>query len=149
MRSLSHILLKDVETLEEFTKKVIGGDLSHRVNIKTRDEIGHYADTFNLMIGEIHKSQMALKKERDKARFLYENIYKQSQVVFENVEQGIFLLNKEHKISRLYSRAMETIFGTKTIAGETLVNFMRTLLNPSRSGSIGDVHEAFVQSGDR
>lgn len=126
---VSH-LLKDVETLEEFTKKVIAGDLSQKVNIKTRDEIGHYADTFNLMITEIKKSQMALKKERDKARFLYENIYKQSQVVFENVEQGIFLLNKEHKISRLYSRAMETIFGTKTIAGETLVNFMRTLLIP-------------------
>ena len=126
---VSH-LLKDVETLEEFTKRVIGGDLSQKVNIKTRDEIGHYADTFNLMITQIKKSQLALKKERDKARFLYENIYKQSQVVFENVEQGIFLLNKEHKISRLYSRAMETIFGTKTIAGETLVNFMRTLLIP-------------------
>ena len=126
---VSH-LLKDVETLEEFTKKVIAGDLTQKVNIKTRDEIGHYADTFNLMITQIKKSQLALKKERDKARFLYENIYKQSQVVFENVEQGIFLLNKEHKISRLYSRAMETIFGTKTIAGETLVNFMRTLLIP-------------------
>ncbi len=126
---VSH-LLKDVETLEEFTKKVIAGDLSKKVIIKTRDEIGHYADTFNLMITEIKKSHLALKKERDKARFLYENIYKQSQVVFENVEQGIFLLNKEHKISRLYSRAMETIFGTKTIAGETLVNFMRTLLIP-------------------
>jgi len=126
---VSH-LLKDVETLEEFTKKVISGDLSQKVNIKTRDEIGHYADTFNIMISEIKKSQLALKKERDKARFLYENIYKQSQVVFENVEQGIFLLNREHKISRLYSKAMETIFGTKTIAGETLVNFMRTLLIP-------------------
>ncbi len=126
---VSH-LLKDVETLEDFTKKVIAGDLSQKVVIKTRDEIGHYADTFNLMITEIKKSHLALKKERDKARFLYENIYKQSQVVFENVEQGIFLLNKEHKISRLYSRAMETIFGTKTIAGETLVNFMRTLLIP-------------------
>jgi HAMP domain-containing protein len=126
---VSH-LLKDVETLEEFTKKVIAGDLSQKVNIKTRDEIGHYADTFNLMIVQINKSQHALKKERDKARFLYENIYKQSQVVFENVEQGIFLLNKEHKISRLYSRAMETIFGTRSIAGETLINFMRTLLIP-------------------
>lgn len=123
-------LLKDVETLEEFTKKVIGGDLTQKVVIKTRDEIGHYADTFNLMIEQIKRSQFALKKERDKARFLYENIYKQSQVVFENVEQGIFLLNREHKISRLYSKAMQTIFNTKTIAGETLVNFMRTLLIP-------------------
>lgn len=123
-------LLKDVETLEEFTKKVIGGDLSQKVEIKTRDEIGQYADTFNIMIEEIKKSQFELKKERDKARFLYENIYKQSQVVFENVEQGIFLLNREHKISRLYSKAMQSIFGTKTIAGETLTNFMRTLLIP-------------------
>ena len=123
-------LLKDVETLEEFTKKVIAGDLSQKVVIKTRDEIGHYADTFNVMIEEINKTQHALKRERDKARYLYENIYKQSQVVFENVVQGIFLLNKEHRISKLYSRAMETIFNTKKIPGETLVDFMRTLLIP-------------------
>ncbi len=123
-------LLRDVETLEEFTKKVISGDLSQKVVIHTRDEIGHYADTFNIMIEEINKTQHALKRERDKARYLYENIYKQSQVVFENVEQGIFLLNKEHMISKLYSRAMESIFNTKKIAGETLVDFMRALLIP-------------------
>lgn len=123
-------LLKNVQTLELFTRKVIAGDLSHKVTIKTKDEIGHYADTFNLMIEEINKTQYALRREKAQAQYLYENIYKQSQVVFQNVEQGIFLLNKEHKISKLYSRAMETIFHTKKIAGETLVDFMRSLLIP-------------------
>ncbi len=123
-------LLKNVETLEVFTRKIIGGDMSQKVNINTKDELGHYADTFNLMVEQINKTQYALRKEKAQAQYLYENIYKQSQVVFENVEQGIFLLNKEHKISKLYSRAMESIFQTKKIAGETLVNFMQSLLIP-------------------
>ena len=123
-------LLKNVNTLEQFTRKVINGNLSQKVIINTKDELGHYADTFNLMIEQINKTQFALKRGKAQAQYLYENIYKQSQVVFQNVDQGIFLLNKEHKISKLYSRAMEKIFKTRKIAGETLVHFMQSLLIP-------------------
>ncbi len=118
-------LIKDVAILELFTKKVAKGDLSHKVKIETKDEIGHYAATFNLMVNEINKSQQELKKAKNYAEYLYENIYKQSQVVFENVEQGIFLLDKDFKISNLYSKAVERIFDNETIANENFCNFMR------------------------
>ena len=121
-------LIMNVRFLEVFTRKVIKGDLSQRVDIKTKDEIGHYAMTFNLMINEINKSQKALKEQKDKAEYLYENIYKQSEVVFEHVQQGIFLLDKELKISNLYSKAVERIFDNKIIANENFSNFMRPRL---------------------
>lgn len=123
-------LLDNVSLLERFTRKISAGDFTKKVKIDTKDEIGQYARTFNVMVEEIRKSHIALKKERDKARYLYENIYKQSQVVFENVQQGIFLLDKQFKISRLYSKAMESIFDTNKIAGENFASFMRPLIIP-------------------
>ena len=121
-------LIKNVATLERFTQQVSRGDLSQRVHIDTKDEIGQYAKTFNVMVNELNKSHKALKKEKAQAEYLYENIYKQSEVVFENVEQGIFLLDKELKISNLYSKAVERIFDNKIIANENFSNFMRPRL---------------------
>ncbi len=123
-------LLDNVSILERFTRKISAGDFTKKVKVDTKDEIGKYARTFNVMVEEIRKSHIALKKERDKARYLYENIYKQSQVVFENVQQGIFLLDKQFKISRLYSKAMVSIFDTDKIAGENFSSFMRPLIIP-------------------
>ena len=123
-------LIGNVKILEAFTKKFMLGDLSEKVVIQTKDEIGQYARTFNEMLDEIKKSQSALKKQKEHAEYLYENVIKQSEVVFENVEQGIFLLDKEFKISNLYSKAMETIFDNKRIAGEMFSNFMRPYIIP-------------------
>ena len=123
-------LLDNVKILESFTKKISTGDYSSKVEIDTKDEIGQYARTFNVMVEEIKVSHAELKKEKDQAQYLYENTYKQSEVVFENVQQGIFLLDKDFKISKLYSKAMETIFDNQKIGGENFANFMRPLIIP-------------------
>lgn len=123
-------LLANVKNLERFTLRVSKGDLSKKVSISTKDEIGQYAKTFNVMIDEIIKSHNILKKERDKAKFLYNNIYRVSLVVFQNIHQGIFLLDRNFKMSKLYSRSMERIFGVQKISGENFTNFMRPLIIP-------------------
>ncbi len=123
-------LLTNVGILERFTKRISKGDLSKKVSIATKDEIGQYAKTFNVMVDEINKSHNILKKERDKAKFLYNNIYRVSLVVFKNIHQGIFLLDRKYKMSKLYSSAMEEIFGSEKIAGENFANFMRPLIIP-------------------
>lgn len=123
-------LLENVKTLEVFTKQVSSGDLSQKADIQTKDELGQYAKTFNIMVDEIKKSHAALKKERDQAKYLYKNIYLKSKVVFENVQQGIFLLDRHFRISKLHSRAMETIFDRKKIGGENFSDFMRPLIIP-------------------
>ena len=123
-------LLKNVQILEDFTQDVSAGDLSKKVVIDSKDELGDYATTFNKMVHEIRKSHFALRKQRDKAKYLYENIYGVSMVVFENIHQGIFLLDSEFKISKLHSKAMATIFGNDRIAGENFANFMRPLILP-------------------
>ncbi|WP_462249534.1 nitrate- and nitrite sensing domain-containing protein [Ekhidna sp.] len=123
-------LLKNVSTLEAYTKRISAGDLTKKVVIPTKDELGQYANTFNRMVLEIRKSQFELRKQRDKAKFLYKNIYGVSLVVFENIQQGIFLLDKEFKISKFHSKAMKEIFSNDRIAGENFANFMRPLILP-------------------
>lgn len=123
-------LIKNVKILEAFTVRVSRGDFTKKVNIPTKDEIGQYAKTFNVMVGQIYKYNKALRRQKNKAQFLYEKVYKQYEVVFDNVEQGIFLLDRNFKISKLYSKAMERIFDNKKIAGEEFSNFMRTRLIP-------------------
>lgn len=123
-------LLKNVSTLEAYTKRISAGDMTKKVVIPTKDELGQYANTFNRMVLEIRKSQFELRKQRDKAKFLYKNIYGVSLVVFENIQQGIFLLDKEFKISKFHSKAMKEIFSNERIAGENFANFMRPLILP-------------------
>lgn len=123
-------LLKNVNVLEAFTRRISAGDLSKRVVINTKDELGQYAKTFNQMVIEIRKSHMALRKQRDKAKFLYENIYGVSLTVFQNIQQGIFLLDKDFKISKFHSKAMKDIFNDERIAGENFANFMRPMILP-------------------
>ncbi|MGB3467740.1 MAG: nitrate- and nitrite sensing domain-containing protein, partial [Cyclobacteriaceae bacterium] len=123
-------LLNNVERLENFTRKVSAGDLSRKVRINSKDELGQYARTFNKMITEINKSHKALRRARDKMKVLYEDTYKQSEVILENVQQGIFLLDKDFKISNQYSKATEDIFDNGFIAGENFANFMRPLVIP-------------------
>lgn len=123
-------LLANVKVLEAYTLRFSKGDFSKRVVIPTKDEIGHYAKTFNVMAGEIVKSHNILRKERDKAKFLYNNIYRVAMMVFQNIHQGIFLLDRNQKMSKLYSKSMEKIFGVTKIAGENFSNFMRPLIIP-------------------
>ncbi len=123
-------LLENVQKLENYTRRVSSGDMSHKVFIPTNDEIGHYANTFNVMVEEINKTHKELKKERDRAKYLYKNIYRVSQVVFENIQQGIFLLDKNFRISKFHSKAMRKIFENDHIAGENFANFMRPMIIP-------------------
>ncbi|WP_420318917.1 nitrate- and nitrite sensing domain-containing protein [Ekhidna sp.] len=123
-------LLKNVSILEGYTRRISAGDMSKKVVIPTHDELGQYAKTFNKMVYEIKKSHFELRKQRDKAKFLYKNIYGVSMVVFQNIEQGIFLLDKDFKISKFHSKAMNEIFNNDRIAGENFTNFMRPLILP-------------------
>ncbi len=134
-------LVNNINILSAFSRRVAQGDLSKTVSIRSKDEVGQFANTFNEMVGSLKISREELAKEKEKAEYMYETIYKQSEVVFENVQQGIFLLDENFKISNLYSAAMEDIFQRKDIGGENFVQFMRPRLVPRDQ----DALEMFVK----
>lgn len=119
-------ILANITALDSYTKKIIAGNYKEHVNIQTKDELGQYAETFNSMIDEIHKSHYRIRV----AKAHVERILKQYQTVFANVQQGIFLLDKEFKIGKLYSRAMEKIFDVENVSQEPFASFMRPRIIP-------------------
>lgn len=64
------------------------------------------------------------KKEKAKVEFLNN----QAQTVFENVNQGLFLLDRKFTISELHSQAMEDILESENIGGDNFINLMRPRL---------------------
>ncbi|MEP4095247.1 nitrate- and nitrite sensing domain-containing protein [Reichenbachiella sp.] len=110
-------ILSNISTLESFSVRVAEGDFSSTPKIKNTDEIGRFAKVFNGMINTISIAQEDLGEK-----------IKQSQVVFDNVDQGIFLLDEKFVMSDLYSSETEQIFNNDKISGESFIQFMRPRL---------------------
>ncbi len=123
-------LLGNINKLSAFSTRVSKGELRARVNIKSKDELGKFAYTMNRMVGSVRKASEQLKLERNKARYMYKNIYRTSEVVFANVTEGFFLIDSELKISSLYSKSTENIFEQEEVGGKNFLDFVNPRLLP-------------------
>ena len=123
-------ILRNIRILSAYTQRIARGRFDTKVNIKANDELGRFGKTMNKMAFSIRKAQAELRKEKDKAEYMFKNIYRTSEVVFENVDQGIFLIDKDLKISKLYSKAIENIFDEKEVAGVDFTTFINPRLVP-------------------
>ncbi len=59
---LVNIFIKPVKRLVQATEKVAGGDLSQKVEVTTRDEIGTLASSFNRMITSLEESRARIEE---------------------------------------------------------------------------------------
>ena len=59
---LSQLLVKPIQQLVQGTKKVSEGDFSQRVLLRSRDEIGELAQSFNRMVVSLEQSQARLNQ---------------------------------------------------------------------------------------
>jgi len=58
---ISKGIVKDIRLLDEGVKVIVDGDLSQRVRIKSKDELGTLANSFNQMTRRLEKSQRELE----------------------------------------------------------------------------------------
>ena len=123
-------LLGNINKLSVFSDRVSKGELRARVNIRSKDELGSFALTMNRMVASVKRASDQLKVERNKARYMYKNIYRTSEVVFANATEGFFLIDKELKISKLYSKSTEGIFEQKEVGGRNFLDFVNPRLLP-------------------
>jgi PAS domain S-box-containing protein len=65
---LSQLLVKPIQQLVRGTKKVTGGDFSHRVQLRSRDEIGELAESFNRMVISLEQGQAKLQQSSQELR---------------------------------------------------------------------------------
>lgn len=123
-------LLGNIKKLSAFSNVVAKGNLRAKVMIESKDELGTFAHTMNRMVASVRKASAQLKVERDKASYLYKNVYRTSEVIFSNVNQGFFLIDKDLKISKTYSKSTEGIFEQTEVGGRNFLEFINPRLLP-------------------
>jgi PAS domain S-box-containing protein len=65
---LSQLLVKPIRQLVRGTKKLAEGDFSHRVQLRSRDEIGELAESFNRMVISLEQGRKELQKSSQELR---------------------------------------------------------------------------------
>ncbi|MDD5474250.1 MAG: PAS domain S-box protein [Candidatus Methanoperedens sp.] len=81
---LSTFIVKPVRELSKGMEEVSKGNLSHKLEVASKDEIGELANAFNKMAEDLEKSHNELQESEKRYRML-----------FESAGDGIFILDAE------------------------------------------------------
>jgi two-component system nitrogen regulation sensor histidine kinase NtrY len=76
-----------IQALAEGTKRISGGDLSHRVNVEADDELGVLVSSFNRMTAELEANKVELERSN-----------RELAAVLANVEAGVVSADSEGRI---------------------------------------------------
>lgn len=125
---MARALSKPIKQLVDGTKRLAEGDLSHRVAVKTEDEIGQLAASFNLMAEELKKSNHELTS----AKAYTDNIIKSmtNSLVVINQSGIIQIVNKatcellEYEEAELVGQPFAKVFAEGYFSGIGLDNLI-------------------------
>ncbi|OPJ59099.1 two-component system histidine kinase PnpS [Clostridium oryzae] len=113
---LSYIITRPIKELENVTKKFSKGELDRRVRLRTKDEIGEFADTFNYMADTI---QNALNDSQEKQNKL--------EAILRSMDSGVIAIDRNQKVIMINPYA-EKIFGiSKDSIGKQLMDVIRDI----------------------
>ncbi len=93
------IILGPVRALKETAERVRDGDLSIRSDISTGDEFEDLAETFNLMVGEVQRSQEQLRSINAALDLKLNELAASNSALFEAARvKGEFLASVSHEL---------------------------------------------------
>lgn len=127
-----------IQQLAEGTRKVAGGDLNYKVQVKADDEIGMLVESFNRMTGDLSRSKVALTQayqELQTSNVELERRRGYMETVLETISAGVLSLDAEGRLNTV-NRAAARLLGRKAedllhrphpdvFAGETLAPLRR------------------------
>ncbi|WP_246580499.1 methyl-accepting chemotaxis protein [Deinococcus aestuarii] len=72
--ALARSIVGPLGTLTRASQALGGGDLDVRVPVRSRDELGFMASTFNRTAAQLHENEVKTRREREEAQRLQQNI---------------------------------------------------------------------------
>lgn len=107
-----------LKALMEGAEHVAQGDFSHKVEVKSRDELFVLADRFNFMSGQIKDLLENLENKVEERTRELKAANDFIQAMIDSLDQGLFVIDRELKCSPVYTRACEHLF-QKSLAGQS------------------------------
>ncbi|PKN63629.1 MAG: hypothetical protein CVU57_17940 [Deltaproteobacteria bacterium HGW-Deltaproteobacteria-15] len=118
--TLSKVITKPIQELTEITTRMVGGDLSQRVNVHGADEIGILGTSFNRMISQIQHYTSNLEQmvkgrtqELEESKEKYRNLSRFLNSILDSAtEYAIVALDYVGNIME-FNKGAERLFGWK------------------------------------
>jgi two-component sensor histidine kinase len=110
--SLTIALTKPITELEKAAQAIGEGDLEHRVNVKTSDEIGHLSETFNMMTENLQKTTGELKQSIHEKEILLKEIHhrvKNNMAIVSSLLQLQARNSNDENVNRLFQDSQSRI----------------------------------------
>jgi PAS domain S-box-containing protein len=126
---LARIISKPIAELRDASNKVGEGKLDTQIQIKSKDEIGQLALSFNRMIENIRQSGKELQESEEKYRALVETMEEGIGIVDEN-ENFVFV---NQGAATIFGYSKEQLLGKNLKELTTLEEFQRVLKQTSIS----------------
>ena len=110
--SLSNSIVRPLLSLTEGTREMIRGNLSAKVKVRSLDEVGVLADSFNTMVDELDNRRRRLFKTLQALRRSRKDIIRErnfKDTVFENIETGILTFNHQCMVTSVNGPACKIL----------------------------------------
>jgi PAS domain S-box-containing protein len=127
-------ITRPILALVDGTERLAAGDLQHRLDVKTRSEIGQLARSFNDMVGALSHSRLALEESERAYRDL-----------FDNAQDLVFTTDLDMQITSVNKAGLQSLgYGADEVLGRS----MYSLLAPADAGRVQQ-QEELTTGGER
>lgn len=155
---LSKMVVVPIQALAAATQEISRGNLSHRVQIGAKDEIGALVNSFNRMAEELENSRSQIEASRrqlQRANSELETRRRYTETLLESIPSAVLSLDRYHAITRI-NPAVFRLFGPRPAPPQRLEDLfpadslreLRHLLRRSeRLGAVAGQMEVPVEDG--
>src|SRR5437762_97742 len=98
----SRVLVRPILSLVDTSQRIAQGDLTHRTEVTTRDEIGSLGEAFNAMAGNLERTLKSLAASQAKLKSVVETVSTRSKTVMDPVDDQRAIIDETyHSIDQL------------------------------------------------
>jgi len=129
---IARVTTNPVRKLTQMCASIAAGELDHRIQISSRDEVGDLAEAFNHMASKLKDMVSTVSGERDKMA-----------AILSNMADGALIIDEQERVA-MANAAAQRMLG---LAERDMLS--RSFMEVARDHELGDVLKRCLQSGQQ